>query len=161
MNRLGSPVGILLIGVGVVVLALGWTGRFNDVVAAIKGGTGENPVDAGSDIGAKIHKKIVDDVINAPENPSKPAPTRCVILDAHQDVKTMVLEDEMASPDGDPNVNGGCRPGYLSGMQCADGLHVCVKSVRGAGAAENAGYGNLSIVPLPTGFFGARYQPNV
>jgi hypothetical protein len=143
--------GVLLLGAGVFLLILAWTGKFAEIWGVISGNLPENPVDVGSEVGKTIHDKI-DEKIHEPE-PGPPAKTRCVILDAHPDTKTTVLEDEMSAPDGDPNINGGCRSGYLSGMQCQDGLHVCVKTVRGAG------FGKYAYDERPTGRIGLRLMP--
>lgn len=195
MNRMGSPVGILLIGAGLVVLYLGWSGKWADLVAAIFPGADDIPfpgpgnLDNTPDKGANCNSTADcgnnetcqnGKCVKAPSNPpcqknsDCPTGTTCnngtcrdefgcgpgtrhVKMDAtgHEEC---ILNSELASPEG-----GKCRTGYNMGILIEKGsrTQICVKSVRGAGAAENTGFGNYSIVQLPTGFFGTRYQPNV
>lgn len=109
----GSPGGILLIGVGVVLLNLGWTGRFSAVWDAITGGSG------GTDNGGTPNGS------GSGSNSSNVPPA----LNCGKDYEITVNGDTkcyspsvVSSPE-----NGKCRSGYDPGTR-DDGSAVCVQS---------------------------------
>lgn len=167
-----SPVGLLLIGAGIVVLALGWTGRFADVWAALRGTSlsdfPDSPVDAGSKAGAEINKKVGDVIKNLP--PEQPRGLRCKDGELHVHITSGAnAGGETCAPGGNVGTKGsgacptGYTEGYIENTSTGQQTQVCFRRQSNPNPnIPQAGYGgSYARVPLPTGFMGLRYQPNV
>lgn len=171
----GSPGGILFIGVGVFLLYLGWSGKIADIINAVKGGAsqvlpggtteGHEPGDQGAlcskDSDCHGGQVCMNGVCGLPTDQRvncRPGERRLRIQTQGSDQLKCVSETRLAAQE-----NGTCRPGYILTHEIIDqskpddmSKPVCMQLITGAGEA-----GSFSIVPLPTGFFGQRYQPNV
>jgi len=144
----GSPGGILMIGAGVFLISLGFTGKFAEVWNVITNKVPSLP--DGLPPQPKPKDAVPEDEGNTPpsEGGTCGAGQQQINIRSTNENKCIFAQD-IAAPEGD-----GCRNGYLEGIRLADGLKVCVRTVRGAGAA-------YAYTEMPTGVIGLRLQPNV
>lgn len=154
----GSPGGILLIGIGVFVLSLGWTGKFADVWNILKGGVPGLPgSDTDTDGDGPDKTYVCDADSDCPQGmrcigragegshclaTEKPGPGdvcasgRQLVTVRSTMEKRCVIPADLAAMEG-----GKCRPGYVevtrSTNQSSDLL--CLRTTRQAGEASAVG----------------------
>lgn len=172
----GSPGGILLIGAGVFLISLGFTGKFAEVwdviTNKVPGMPGPDDLPSPDDLPpdhqpgpggqacqADPHcppgMKCVGHVCTATEEPGgggECATGRVLVTLMSNGAQKCVLRTDLVATEG-----GQCRNGYvLVNRPNADktATALCLKTVRGAGAS-------YAYAELPTGVLGLRLQPNV
>ena len=161
----GSPGGILLIALGVILLNLGWTGRFAAVFEALKNGassattTGETP----EHIGPLPNP--------GPQNPVTPnntgaaaiqRPVYVTVAGSNGASRKVVDEQHVLKSN-----NGTCSNGQFAKVtidEKKDNVIYCVDPTKlfdrlpiGGGEADMAYYGYML---QPTGRMALRYVPN-
>lgn len=170
-----SPGGILLIGVGVLLLSLGWTGRFAAVWDAIRGssGGGKTGDETGEDTEEPSGTECSDERdcptgkscrngrCVTPSNDGRivcQGGTRRILIPSLGNMRC-IRENQLASPE-----NGSCRGDYTLGYEIVNQNNpddtskpVCVRSVSLVGGGEVIDY---SYSEMPTGVIGLRYGPN-
>lgn len=161
---MGKPGAILLIGLGTFVLVMGWTGKLTEVWDVMRGGVDLNPLP--DDLPGP--GDIIDKIPPQP-TPPKPQPTdtetptgplgntcapgrQLVVFRTNESVSKCILATDLAGPGGD----GNCTGGYLEVIRVTDGLKMCARKIRGAGAAAH----DYGWMPRPNGTMARRYQPN-
>lgn len=164
----GSPGGILLIGVGVFVLALGWTGKFAEIWQIFSGNLpgvpkvdlpgpddipdqpkGPTTKSCQSDPQCPNGQKCLGGVCVATEKPGENdvcAGGRQLITVISTTEKKCVLPSDLASLEG-----GYCRPGYVEVSRETSNSSelLCLKTVRQGGQS----YAGL-ITDFPSRFHG-------
>jgi len=169
---MGKPGAILLLGVGTFVLILGWQGRLSAVWDVLKGGIPTPDLPTPGEIFDEDAKPTPDpgDPSKPPGSPGGPPVTpnnsetpnpdtglcgsnrQKVVIKSNNAVKCILTTDIAG-----PGSNGQCTSGYIEVVRSVDGLKMCIRAVRGAGAVPN----DYGWVMQPTGAMVRRYQPNV
>jgi hypothetical protein len=160
---MGKPGAILLVGVGAFIMAMGWAGKLGAVWDVVRGGVDIPTPD--------INVPNPGDIIPDQPKPEKPQPSdtetpigtgasaKCgagrqlvVFRDDEQNGRCILAVDLAGV-----SANGDCDNRYREVIRLSDGLKMCARILRGAGAVPN----DYAAIPLPTGGFARRYQPNV
>ena len=172
---MGKPGAIALLGVGTFILILGWQGRLTAIWDVMRGGVDLNPLpddlpNPGDIFDGKPPTPDPGDPRLPPGSPGGPpngpaasetpnpdtglcGTNRQKVVIRSTNAAKCILATDIASP----GANGDCHNGYIEVVRSVDGLKMCIRSVRAAGAVPN----DYGWVMQPTGAMIRRYQPNV
>lgn len=155
---MGKPGAILLIGGGLFIMALGWSGKLSMVWDIMKGNIPTPDLPAPGDI-------LDETPPNRDPKPTQPEPQpegpkgtcgagqQLVVIRADDNQICAMVTDLSGRIAGNK-----CPNSYpIEVTRPQDGFNMCLKSVRGAGEVPP----DYAYILQPTGATVARYQPNV